>query len=247
MEYTMEERAARIRDACLAESSRDPLAVFRRLAEQDFVRMHGPEHHVLDGACLLMAFYNAGGRIDLPAALDRILAEGLRMPGAVCGLWGVCGAVMSIGAALAVIDGTGPLSADGTWGSHMRYTSAALGRLAAELETLQSPLEDRRDRRPPLLQAGRVCRPGNGRRLYPGGVPHFPPLWLRCLRIFRAEPAVPGRTVPLSRTKGKSRLKSKRWSLAALVSDGTLIRRQNENRRMLLYERMIQANEKTGL
>lgn len=130
MEYTMEERAARIRDACLAESSRDPLAVFRRLAEQDFVRMHGPEHHVLDGACLLMAFYNAGGRIDLPAALDRILAEGLRMPGAVCGLWGVCGAVMSIGAALAVIDGTGPLSADGTWGSHMRYTSAALGRLA---------------------------------------------------------------------------------------------------------------------
>ena len=55
--------------------------------------------------------------------------EGLRMPGAACGLWGVCGAVTSIGAALAIIDGTGPLSTE-DWGSHMEYTSAALARLA---------------------------------------------------------------------------------------------------------------------
>ena len=43
------------------------------------------------------------------------MSEGLRMPGAMCGLWGICGAITSIGAALAIIDGTGPLSADGTW------------------------------------------------------------------------------------------------------------------------------------
>ena len=57
------------------------------------------------------------------------MAEGLRMPGAMCGLWGVCGAITSIGAALSIIDGTGPLSSDGTWGNHMRFTSQAIQEL----------------------------------------------------------------------------------------------------------------------
>ena len=52
------------------------------------------------------------------------------MPGATCGHLGVCGAVSSIGAALSIIDGTGPLSTDGTWGKHMKFTSKALGTLA---------------------------------------------------------------------------------------------------------------------
>ena len=131
MDCTMEERCRRIIDFCLQEKSCDPIEIFGHAARQDFVRMHGPEHHVLDGACMLTAFHNAGGNLtDLPEALKRLMNEGLRMPGAVCGLWGVCGAVMSIGAALAIIEGTGPLSTDGSWGSHMRYTSAALARLA---------------------------------------------------------------------------------------------------------------------
>ena len=37
---------------------------------------------------------------------------------------------MSIGAALAIIDKTGPLSTDDSWGSHMQYTSAALNDLS---------------------------------------------------------------------------------------------------------------------
>ena len=48
------------------------------------------------------------------------------MPGATCGMWGVCGAVTSMGAALSIIDGTGPLSSDGSWGKHMKFTSKAL-------------------------------------------------------------------------------------------------------------------------
>ena len=131
MEYSLEERCRSIIDFCVQETSRDPMEVFGNAAKQDFVRMHGPEHHVLDGACLLTAFHNAGGNLpDLSQALQRLMAEGLRMPGAVCGLWGVCGAVMSVGAALAIIDGTGPLSTDGSWGSHMQYTSTVLARLA---------------------------------------------------------------------------------------------------------------------
>ena len=100
MEYTPEERGERIIQACMAETSCDPAQIFEHLARQDFIRMHGPEHHMLDGACLLTAYHNAGGSIDLEAALHKIITEGQRMPGAVCGLWGVCGAVMSIGAAL---------------------------------------------------------------------------------------------------------------------------------------------------
>ena len=44
-------------------------------------------------------------------------------------IWGICGAVTLIGAALAIIDGIDPLSTE-DWGSHMEHTSAALARLA---------------------------------------------------------------------------------------------------------------------
>ena len=81
--------------------------------------------------CLLMALHNAGALADIDWALQKLRAEGLRMPGAICGLWGVCGAVTSVGAALAIWEGTGPLSADGTWGQHMTCTAAALETMAA--------------------------------------------------------------------------------------------------------------------
>lgn len=101
--------------------------MFRNIVKNEYINIHGPEHHIFDGACLLIAFYNTGGKIDIDAALEKILFEGLRMPGAMCGLWGICGAISSCGAALAIIDGTGPLSTDGTWGNHMHFTSAAVG------------------------------------------------------------------------------------------------------------------------
>ncbi len=126
----MEDRATKIIEACLCETSKNPIEIFCHIAQKDFVRIHGPEHHVLDGAALLAAFYNAGGKIDLQAALDELMKRGLQMPGATCGMWGVCGAVSSMGAALSIIDKTGPLSTDASWGKHMEFTSKALGSLA---------------------------------------------------------------------------------------------------------------------
>ncbi len=122
----MEDRAKKIVEACLQEKSKNPIEIFKNIAKSDFVRMHGPEHHVLDGAAILTAFYNAGGKIDLQNSLYELMKRGLQMPGATCGLWGVCGAVSSMGAALSIIDGTGPLSSDVTWGKHMEFTSKAL-------------------------------------------------------------------------------------------------------------------------
>ncbi len=122
----MEERAKKIVEACLQEKSKNPIEIFYNIAYKEFVRIHGPEHHILDGASLLTAFYNAGGKIELQESLNELMKRGLQMPGATCGMWGVCGAVSSMGAALSIIDGTGPLSSDDSWGKHMEFTSKAL-------------------------------------------------------------------------------------------------------------------------
>lgn len=129
-ELTLEERGQKIINACLDEKSASPYVVFRNVAHSDFVRMHGPEHHVLDGAAVLTAYRNAGGDVDLPAALAELMSRGLQMPGAMCGRWGVCGATASVGAALSILEGTGPLTNDDSWGSHMVYTSRALEALS---------------------------------------------------------------------------------------------------------------------
>ncbi|MBE5922458.1 MAG: hypothetical protein E7269_06880 [Lachnospiraceae bacterium] len=118
-------------EECLAiKDIKNPIRIFRKIATKNFIRIHGPEHHILDGACFLTAFYNAGGKIDLQAGLERIVTEGQKMPGATCGLWGVCGSVTSVGAALAFIDGTGPLTTDASWGNHMQFTAKALQRMS---------------------------------------------------------------------------------------------------------------------
>ena len=126
---TLEEKSKLIIKDIKSQTGTDPCVMFRNMVQNEYINMHGPEHHILDGACLLMAFYNAGGKIDIDAALEKIMFEGSRMPGAMCGLWGICGAISSLGAALAIIDGTGPLSTDGSWGNHMQFTAAAVGEL----------------------------------------------------------------------------------------------------------------------
>ena len=107
---TVREKAELIVKDIKKEQGTNPVVIFKQIAEKEYVSIHGPEHHILDGASLLVAYKNAGGEIDLEQALDRLTSEGLRMPGAMCGLWGICGAITSIGAALAIIDGTGPVS-----------------------------------------------------------------------------------------------------------------------------------------
>ena len=128
---TLEEKGKRIIRDIRQETGKSPVRIFQNMARKNYIAIHGPEHHVLDGASLLVACRNAGMDIDLDESLNALLHEGLRMPGAMCGLWGVCGAVTSVGAALAIIDQTGPLSTDGSWGEHMSFTAAAIGELGA--------------------------------------------------------------------------------------------------------------------
>ena len=126
---SIDEKAKRIIEDIQQEKGCSPVRIFKNMAQKEYISIHGPEHHILDGACILTAFYNAGGNIRLEESLTKIAHEGLRMPGAMCGLWGICGAIASVGAALSIIDGTGPLSDDGTWGEHMKFTSQAISEL----------------------------------------------------------------------------------------------------------------------
>lgn len=119
-----------IKQICLNETGKVPYEIAKRLMQDPAIPMHGPIHHILDGAALLTALHNAGMEFDLNAALDELTARGSLMPGATCGKWGVCGSASSLGAALAIIHGTGPLSDNDFYRDNLYLTSRILERLA---------------------------------------------------------------------------------------------------------------------
>lgn len=115
---------------CLSETSKDPIAILRRLMALPFCHMHGPEHHVLVGSALLTAYRNAGGQIDLPAALSEMQARGRKVPGGACGFWGACGAGVSAGMFVSIVTGSTPLSVK-EWQLSNYMTAGALGSIAS--------------------------------------------------------------------------------------------------------------------
>lgn len=126
----MADKTACIKEECLKADTCDPIELVFSIMQREEISIHGPEHHVLDGACFLTALHNAGVSFDLSKALDEMIARGKKMPGATCGLWGVCGSAASVGAALSILHGTGPLSHDRYYKDHLSYVSKALGKLA---------------------------------------------------------------------------------------------------------------------
>lgn len=126
----MKEKYALIKAECLNAATADPFELLIHLMKQPALSIHGPEHHVLDGSCLLAALHNAGMGFDLEAALNEMALRGSKMPGATCGQWGVCGSAASLGAALSILHGTGPLSRDQFYKDNLTFTSRALARMA---------------------------------------------------------------------------------------------------------------------
>ena len=113
---------------CLRESSRDPVKIIRKLMAEPFCHMHGPEHHVMVGAALLTAYRNAGGAVDLAAALMEMQNRGRQVPGGVCGFWGACGAGISAGMFVSIISKSTPLTVE-SWGLSNLMTSKALEKI----------------------------------------------------------------------------------------------------------------------
>lgn len=113
---------------CLHAVSKAPIEILEELMALPMCHMHGPEHHILVGAALLTAYHNAGGAIDLPAALSEMVARGRQVPGGVCGFWGACGAGISTGIYLSIVTQATPLATT-AWGQANQMTARALGRI----------------------------------------------------------------------------------------------------------------------
>ncbi len=114
---------------CLAEKSKNPIEIMNGLMALPFCHMHGPEHHIMVGAALLTAYRNAGGKIDLPAALREIKNRGSQVPGGACGLWGACGAGLSAGMFVSIATGSTPLANEAFALAH-KMSAAALTAIA---------------------------------------------------------------------------------------------------------------------
>ena len=115
---------------CLRETSKNPVEIIRKMMNQPFCHMHGPEHHVMVGAALLTAYKNAGGELDLPAALAEIMRRGKSVPGGACGFWGACGAGVSAGMFVSILSQSTPLSVE-PFGLSNRMTAKALEEIGA--------------------------------------------------------------------------------------------------------------------
>ena len=61
---------------CLAQTSKNPIEIIQKMMALPFCHMHGPEHHVMVGSALLVAYKNAGGNIDLEKSLCEMQARG---------------------------------------------------------------------------------------------------------------------------------------------------------------------------
>ena len=110
---------------CGESGSKDPIHIIQTVMQDPYLYMHGPEHHTMVGAALMMAYRNAGGDIDLTACLAEMKKRGARCPGGSCGFWGCCGAAVSAGMCMSIITGTTPLSGK-TWGLANITTARAL-------------------------------------------------------------------------------------------------------------------------
>ena len=130
MEYTIKQKYELIIQEVIKAKSCNPIEIVKEIMHEDYINIHGPEHHFLDGAAFLAAYKNAGGQLDLNNALAELQERTIKMPGAMCGLWGVCGSTTSIGAALSIIHSTGPLSSDNFYKEHMKYTSSCIDKMS---------------------------------------------------------------------------------------------------------------------
>ena len=110
-------------------TSTNPIEMAMHMMDQNVIYPNGPEHHTLVGAALLAAYANAGGGIELPRALEEMRSRSMCVPGGTCGFWGCCGAAVSCGQAMSIINGSTPMKQE-AWAQCQGITGRILERLA---------------------------------------------------------------------------------------------------------------------
>ena len=116
-------------DICMKEQSTNPLNILDKLMKQSFCHMHGPEHHILVGASIITAYYNAKKDMKPDESLKEMINRGKKVPGGICGYWGSCGAAVSSGIAMSIITQSTPLETEAFRLSNL-MTSKALEKIA---------------------------------------------------------------------------------------------------------------------
>jgi hypothetical protein len=95
------------------DTSKDPKDVVKRALSHPSFKFHGPEHHSLVPAAILIAMKNRGiTKTDGTPITLEIILEGIRrgskIPGGFCGYAGTCGACVGAGVAVALFVGSTP-------------------------------------------------------------------------------------------------------------------------------------------
>ena len=75
---TVKEKAELIVRDIKKEQGTNPVRIFKNIAKKEYVSIHGPEHHILDGASLLVAFEQPRptGRTRIPLQPSGFLTLG---------------------------------------------------------------------------------------------------------------------------------------------------------------------------
>jgi hypothetical protein len=95
------------------DTSKDPKDVAQKAMSHPSFKFHGPEHHGLVPAAILIAMKNKGiARPDGTPITFEVVLEGIRrgmkIPGGFCGYAGACGACVGAGVATALFVGSTP-------------------------------------------------------------------------------------------------------------------------------------------
>ena len=130
MEYSLQDKFNLIKRDIVEYTSNNPVAIVKKNMLKDYINVHGPEHHFLDGAVFATAIKNVGGDFNLDECLNELENRAAKMPGAMCAYWGVCGSTASVAAVLSIIHKTNPLSTDEYYKDNMEFTSEVLSQMS---------------------------------------------------------------------------------------------------------------------
>jgi hypothetical protein len=122
--------------------------VFLEMRESWPFPVHGPEHHALVPAALLIAYSNLHGYPDLPEIWEAV-ETGAGLAGGSCAFWGACSAVLGIGVAFSTI-----LEATPTRGHERCTVQGAVAQILARIAACDAP---RCCRRESLLALSMAC------------------------------------------------------------------------------------------
>ena len=100
-----------IREVLSSTESSNPIELLEIIMSHPSVPMHGPEHHAMIPAILVVAVKNAGYPVP-ENALEKAILRGKEVPGGWCGFYGACGTGIGVGIAVSVLTEATPLTGE---------------------------------------------------------------------------------------------------------------------------------------